>query len=40
MLDYIDDEEMLKNVHRFLNRGESYHQLISAIAKVGGKIIR
>jgi TnpA family transposase len=37
MLDYIDDEEMRQNVHRSLNRGESYHQLVSAIAKVGGK---
>ena len=37
MLDYIDDEDMRKNVHRALNRGESYHQLRSAIAKVGGK---
>jgi TnpA family transposase len=37
MLDYIDDEEMRKNVHRSLNRGESYHQLRSAIAKVSGR---
>lgn len=34
MLDYIDDEGMRKCVHRSLNRGESYHQLRSAIAKV------
>ena len=33
MLDYIDDEGMRKTVHRSLNRGESYHQLRSAIAK-------
>ena len=37
ILDYIDDEEMRKCVHRSLNRGESYHQLISAIAKVSGR---
>jgi len=37
MLDYIDDEEMRKSVQRSLNRGESYHQLRSAIAKVSGK---
>jgi TnpA family transposase len=37
MLDYIDDEEMQSNVHRSLNRGESYHQLKSAILKVSGK---
>ena len=37
MLDYIDDEEMPGNVHRSLNRGESYHQLKSAILKVSGK---
>jgi TnpA family transposase len=37
MLDYIDDEAMRKCVHRSLNRGESYHQLRSAIAKVGGR---
>lgn len=37
MLDYIDDEVMRKCVHRSLNRVESYHQLRSAIAKVGGR---
>lgn len=37
ILDYIDDEEMRKCVHRSLNRGESYHQLRSAIAKVSGR---
>ena len=37
MLDYIDDEGMRKCVHRSLNRGESYHQLRSAIAKVSGR---
>ena len=31
ILDYIDDEEMRKCVHRSLNRGESYHQLRSAM---------
>ena len=28
---------MRSNVHRSLNRGESFHQLMSAIRKVGGK---
>lgn len=37
MLEYIDDSEMRSNVHRSLNRGESFHQLMSAIRKVGGK---
>lgn len=37
LLDYVDDEEMRQCVHRSLNRGESYHQLRSAIAKIGGK---
>lgn len=37
ILDYIDDEEMRRCVHRSLNRGESYHQLRSAISKVSGK---
>jgi TnpA family transposase len=37
MLDYIDDEEMRKNVYRSLNRGESYHQLRAAIANVSGR---
>ena len=37
IIDYIDDEEMQSNVHRSLNRGESYHQLKSAIVKVSGK---
>lgn len=37
ILDYIDDEQMRKSVHRSLNRGESYHQLRSAIAKVSGR---
>ncbi len=36
MLNYIDDPEMRRNVHRSLNRGESLHQLISAIRKVSG----
>ncbi len=37
MLDYVDDEQIRKNVHRSLNRGESYHQLRSAIAKISGR---
>lgn len=37
MLDYIDDEGMRKTVHRSLNRGESYHQLRSTIAKVSSR---
>jgi len=37
IIDYIDDKEMQSNVHRSLNRGESYHQLKSAIVKVSGK---
>lgn len=37
ILDYIDDQEMRKCVHRSLNRGESYHQLRAAIAKVSGR---
>ena len=37
MLDYIDDEDMRKCVHRSLNRGESYHFLISSILKVSGR---
>jgi len=39
MLNYIDDDKTRKNVQRVLNRGESYHQLKSAIVKTGsGKI--
>ena len=37
ILDYINDEQIRKNVHRSLNRGESYHQLRSAIAKVSSR---
>ncbi|CAM4497722.1 MAG: Tn3 family transposase ISPsy30 [Legionella sp.] len=37
MLDYIDDEGTRKTVHRSLNRGESYHQLRSAIAKISSR---
>lgn len=37
MLDYIDDEDMRKCVHRSLNRGESYHFLISSILKVSSR---
>jgi len=36
MLEYVDDSEMRSNVHRSLNRGEAFHQLVSAIRKVGG----
>ena len=39
MLEYIDDVEIRRNVHRSLNRGEAVHQLISAIRKVSdGKL--
>jgi TnpA family transposase len=34
---YIDNEDTRKVVHKSLNRGESYHQLRSAIAKVSGR---
>ena len=37
LLDYVDDEEMRQCVHRSLNRGESYHQLRAAIARIGGR---
>jgi TnpA family transposase len=37
ILDYVDDEDMRKTVHRSLNRGESYHQLRSAIAKISSR---
>ncbi|WP_133137982.1 Tn3 family transposase [Legionella rowbothamii] len=37
VLDYIDDEGMRKTVHRSLNRGESYHQIRSAIAKISSR---
>lgn len=37
LLDYIDDEGMRKTVHRSLNRGESYHQLRAAIAKISSR---
>ena len=37
ILDYVDDETMQGNVRRSLNRGESYHQLKSAILKVSGR---
>ena len=37
ILDYIDDEQMRKSAHRSLNRGELYHQLRAAIAKVSGR---
>lgn len=37
ILDYIDDEEMRKAVHRSLSRRKSYPQLRSTIAKVSGR---
>ena len=37
LLDYIDDEGMRKTVHRSLNRGESYHQLRAAIARISSR---
>ena len=37
ILDYVDDEKVRQCVHRSLNRGESYHQLRAAIARVSGK---
>jgi len=36
MLDYIDIKEVREVVQASLNRGESYHQLSSTIAKVSG----
>ena len=36
LLDYIDSKDIRELVQRSLNRGESYHQLSSAIAKVNG----
>jgi len=36
-LRYLRDPQLQRNVHRSQNRIESYHQLRSAIAKVGGK---
>jgi TnpA family transposase len=36
-LRYIRDPQLQRNVHRSQNRIESYHQLRSAIAQVGGK---
>ena len=37
LLDYLDDENVRTNVQRALNRGESYHQLRSAISKPSGR---
>ncbi len=37
ILHYIDNEDTRKVVFKSLNRGESYHQLRSAIAKVSGR---
>ncbi len=34
---YLRDPQLQRNVHRSQNRIESYHQLRSAIAQVGGK---
>jgi len=36
-LGYLRDPQLQRNVHRSQNRIESYHQLRSAIAQVGGK---
>ena len=36
-LRYLRDPQLQRNVHRSQNRNESYHQLRSAIAQVGGK---
>src|SRR5208283_1187914 len=36
-LRYLCDPQLQRNVHRSQNRIESYHQLRSAIAQVGGK---
>src|SRR5207248_2224715 len=36
-LRYLRDPKLQRNVHRSQNRLESYHQLRSAIAQVGGK---
>jgi TnpA family transposase len=36
-LRYLRDPQLEHNVHRSQNRIESYHQLRSAIAQVGGK---
>ncbi|HBU0272296.1 TPA: transposase, partial [Klebsiella pneumoniae] len=36
-LRYLRDPQLERNVHRSQNRLESYHQLRSAIAQVGGK---
>lgn len=34
---YLRDPQLQRNIHRSQNRIESYHQLRSAIAQVGGK---
>ena len=36
-LDYIRDPQLQRDIHRSQNRIESYHQLRSAIAQIGGK---
>ena len=37
ILDYIDDGNLRSIVHRTLNRGESFHQLRSAILQISGR---
>ena len=39
MLSYIDQPKMRSHVHRSLNRGEAFHQLVAAIRKVSGNKI-
>jgi hypothetical protein len=40
MLTYVDDIKVQRIVQRALNRGESFHQLRSAIMRMGGKQIQ
>ena len=37
MLSYIDDSKIRQSVYRALNRGESFHQIRSAILKISGR---
>ncbi|MSO14550.1 Tn3 family transposase [Rickettsiales endosymbiont of Trichoplax sp. H2] len=37
MLKYIDDSKIRQSVYRALNRGESFHQIRSAILKISGR---
>ena len=37
MLKYIDDSKIRQSVYRTLNRGESFHQIRSAILKISGR---